>query len=102
MLIPPRGKSGIISFFKEEDFIKKSLTEAKESQSSQNLMAVEVNVKKGEPVERALRRLKKRLDREGVIRDVRAKRYFEKPSVTKRRNMKNAVFNNMVRLKYDN
>jgi small subunit ribosomal protein S21 len=102
MLIPPRGKSGIISFFKEEDFIKKSLTEVKESQSSQNLMAVEVNVKKGEPVERALRRLKKRLDREGVIRDVRAKRYFEKPSVTKRRNMKNAVFNNMVRLKYDN
>ena len=36
----------------------------------------------------ALRRLKKRLDREGVIRDVRAKRYFEnrlKPSVGKER-----------------
>ena len=64
-------------------------------------MPVEVNVKKGEPVERALRRLKKRLDREGVIRDVRAKRYFEKPSATKRRKLKVAVFNNMVRLKYD-
>ena len=64
-------------------------------------MSVEVKIKKGEPVERALRRLKKRLDREGVIRDVRAKRYFEKPSVTKRRRIKMAVFNNMVRLKYE-
>ena len=36
-------------------------------------MAIEVQVRKGEPAERALRRLKKRLDREGVIRDVRAK-----------------------------
>ena len=64
-------------------------------------MPVEVKIKKGEPVERALRRLKKRLDREGVIRDVRAKRYFEKPSVTKRRRIKMAGFNNMVRLKYE-
>ena len=31
-------------------------------------------------MDRAIRRMKKRLDREGVIRDVRAKRYFEKPS----------------------
>jgi small subunit ribosomal protein S21 len=67
---------------------------------SSTLMPVEVKVKKGEPVERALRRLKKRLDREGIIRDVRAKRYFEKPSVTKRRKVKMAVFNNFVRLKY--
>ena len=65
-------------------------------------MTIEIKLRKGEPIDRAIRRLKKRLDREGVIRDVRAKRYFEKPSVTKRRNMKNAVFNNMVRLKYDN
>ena len=64
-------------------------------------MPDEVNIKKGEPDERALRRLKKRLDREGVIRDVRAKRYFEKPSVAKRRRIKMAVFNNMVRLKYE-
>ena len=64
-------------------------------------MPVEVNIKKGEPVERALRRLKKRLDREGVIRDVRAKRYFEKPFVAKRRRIRMVVFNNMVRLKYE-
>jgi ribosomal protein S21 len=43
-------------------------------------MSLEVKVRKGEPMERALRRLKKRLDREGIIRDVRAKRYFVKPA----------------------
>lgn len=65
-------------------------------------MAIEVDIRKGEPVERALRRLKKRLDREGVIRDVRAKRYFEKPSEIKRRKNKMAAFNNMIRQRYEN
>ena len=43
-------------------------------------MSVGVKIRKGEPMEKAIRRLKKKLDREGVIRDVRANRYFEKPS----------------------
>ncbi|MFL2842762.1 MAG: 30S ribosomal protein S21 [Coraliomargaritaceae bacterium] len=63
-------------------------------------MSLDVTVRKGEPTERALRRLKKRLDREGVIRDVRAKRYFEKPSQSKRRKKKELDFNNMLRVRY--
>ena len=63
-------------------------------------MSLDVTVRKGEPMERALRRLKKRLDREGVIRDVRAKRYFEKPSQAKRRKKKELNFNNMLRVRY--
>ena len=39
-------------------------------------MSVEVRLRKGEAMEKALRRLKKKLDREGVIRDIRQKRYF--------------------------
>ena len=64
------------------------------------IMSLDVTVRKGEPMERALRRLKKRLDREGVIRDVRAKRYFEKPSQAKRRKKKELNFNNMLRVRY--
>jgi small subunit ribosomal protein S21 len=45
----------------------------------------EVKVRKGESVEKALRRLKKKLDREGVLREVRAHRHFEKPSDKRRR-----------------
>lgn len=67
-----------------------------------HIMSLEVKVRKGEPMERALRRLKKRLDREGVIRDVRAKRYFEKPSQAKRRKRKELDFNNMLRVRYSN
>ncbi|MBC2603613.1 MAG: 30S ribosomal protein S21 [Puniceicoccales bacterium] len=65
-------------------------------------MPVDVNIRKGESVERALRRLKKRLDREGVIRDARAKRYFEKPSEIKRRKKKVAAFSNMLRVRNEN
>ena len=63
-------------------------------------MSLDVTVRKGEPMERALRRLKKRLDKEGVIRDVRAKRYFEKSSQAKRRKKKELDFNNMLRVRY--
>ncbi len=65
-------------------------------------MSVEVKIRKGEPMERALRRLKKKLDREGVIRDVRAKRYFEKPSEVRRRKKKVAAFSAMLRARYEN
>ncbi|MEM0964658.1 MAG: 30S ribosomal protein S21 [Verrucomicrobiota bacterium] len=65
-------------------------------------MPVDVNIRKGESVERALRRLKKRLDREGVIRDARAKRYHEKPSEIKRRKKKVAAFSNMLRVRNEN
>jgi small subunit ribosomal protein S21 len=36
-------------------------------------------------VERALRRLKKKLDKEGIMREIRTHRYFEKPSERRRR-----------------
>lgn len=65
-------------------------------------MSVEVKIRKGEPMERALRRLKKKLDREGVIRDVRSKRYYEKPSEVRRRKNKVQAFNNMLRVRYEN
>lgn len=45
----------------------------------------EVKLRRGEAVEKAIRRLKKKMDREGVMREIRARRHFEKPSVKKRR-----------------
>ena len=57
----------------------------------------EVQLKRGEPVEKALRRLKKKMDREGTIKSVRARRGFEKPSAKRRRKMKVARFTAMLR-----
>jgi small subunit ribosomal protein S21 len=45
----------------------------------------EIKIRKGESVDKALRRLKKKLDKEGIMREIRAKRYYEKPSERKRR-----------------
>ena len=42
-------------------------------------------MKRGEPVEKALKRLKKIMDKEGLMKQLRANRYFEKPSEKKRR-----------------
>jgi small subunit ribosomal protein S21 len=60
----------------------------------------EIKLKKGEPVEKALRRLKKRIDREGTLKTVRAKRSFEKPSERRRRKMKVARFSAMLSARY--
>ena len=53
---------------------------------------IQVNVRKDESVDRALKKLKKVLDRNNVLRDCRNRRYFEKPSANKRRKMKEAKF----------
>lgn len=45
----------------------------------------EVKVRRGEPIDKALRRLKKKMDKEGIMREIRAHRHYEKPSEKKRR-----------------
>ena len=51
-------------------------------------------------MEKALRRLKKKIDREGTLKTYRAKRRFEKPSAKKRRKMKVARFTAMLKARY--
>ncbi len=46
---------------------------------------VEVKVRRGESVDRALRRLKKALDKEGILKTMRDKRHYERPSEKKKR-----------------
>jgi small subunit ribosomal protein S21 len=60
----------------------------------------EIRLKKGEPVDKALRRLKKKIDREGTMKEVRTRRHFEKPSERKRRKMKVARFSAMLTARY--
>lgn len=65
-------------------------------------MPIEIKIRKSEPVERALRRLKKKLERENVIKGVRAKRYFEKPCDKRRRRNKVMAFTQMLRDRHQN
>lgn len=50
-----------------------------------------VKVRIGEPIDKALRALKKRLDKEGVMKSVKAHRFYCKPSVKKRAKSKAAL-----------
>ncbi|GIS41991.1 MAG: hypothetical protein Ct9H90mP15_00310 [Candidatus Neomarinimicrobiota bacterium] len=45
---------------------------------------IEVNVRDNESLEKALRRFKKKWERSGVLKEVKRKSFYEKPSVTKR------------------
>jgi small subunit ribosomal protein S21 len=45
----------------------------------------EIKLKRGESVDRALRRLKKKMDKEGTMKEIRNHRYFEKPCEKRRR-----------------
>ncbi len=60
----------------------------------------EIKLKKGEPVERAIRRLKKKMDREQTLKKVREGRRFEKPSAKRRRKQKAARFAAMLRARH--
>ena len=51
-------------------------------------------------MERALRRLKKKVDREGTLKIVRGHRHFEKPSEKRRRKEKVARFSAMLAARY--
>lgn len=50
-----------------------------------------VKVRIGESIDKALRALKKRLDKEGVMKSVKAHRFYSKPSIKKRAKAKAAL-----------
>lgn len=50
-----------------------------------------VKVRPGESIDKALRALKKRLDKEGVMKAVKAHRFYLKPSIKKRAKSKAAL-----------
>ena len=51
-----------------------------------------VQVKEGENIERALKKFKRKFERTGITKEVRARQAFQKPSVTNRKKMMKAVY----------
>ncbi len=43
-----------------------------------------INVKENESIDKALKRFKKKFERTGVLKELRSRTYFEKPSITRR------------------
>jgi len=51
-----------------------------------------IPVKEGENIERALKKYKKKFDKTKVIRQLRARKQFTKPSVLRREEVKKAAY----------
>lgn len=51
-----------------------------------------VPVKDGENIERALKKFKRKFEKTGVIKELRARQQYNKPSVIKRLKMQHAIY----------
>ncbi|MEA3450290.1 MAG: 30S ribosomal protein S21 [Bacteroidota bacterium] len=51
-----------------------------------------VKVKEGENIERALRRFKRKFERTGVLREIRRRKEFKKPSMVRREQLQKAIY----------
>ena len=49
-------------------------------------------VKEGENIEKALKKFKRKYERTGVLKELRRRQYFTKPSVAKRIDMQHAIY----------
>ena len=51
-----------------------------------------VPVKDGENIERALKKFKRKFEKTGVVKELRSRQQFDKPSVKKRLKMERAIY----------
>jgi small subunit ribosomal protein S21 len=51
-----------------------------------------VPIKEGENIERALKKFKRKFEKTGVVRELRSRQFFVKPSVTRRDQIKRAAY----------
>jgi len=51
-----------------------------------------INIKENESIDKALKRFKKKFEKTGVLKELRRRNYFEKPSVARREEIKKAVY----------
>ncbi|MFH0913160.1 MAG: 30S ribosomal protein S21 [Candidatus Omnitrophota bacterium] len=50
----------------------------------------EIEIKKDESFESALRRFKRKIEQEGILRELRDRKHYEKPSARKRKKARTA------------
>ena len=56
-----------------------------------------VPVKDGENIERALKKFKRKFEKPGIVKELRARQQYDKPSVLKRLKMEHAIYVQQLR-----
>jgi small subunit ribosomal protein S21 len=61
-----------------------------------------VPVKEGENIDRALKRFKRKFEKTGVVKELRSRQAFEKPSITKRQQKLHAIYVQGLQVQQEN
>jgi small subunit ribosomal protein S21 len=56
-----------------------------------------IPIKDNEPIDKALKKFKKKFEKTGVVKELRARQAFEKPSITRRTEVKKARYRNTLK-----
>ena len=60
-----------------------------------------VPIKEGENIERALKKFKRKFEKTGIVKELRNRKNFEKPSVKRRDEIKKAIYVQKLQLRDD-
>lgn len=71
------------------------INEEKINKQTQNMIIVQV--KEGENIEKALKKFKRKYERTGIVKELRSRQAFEKPSVRNRKKMIKAIYVQQLR-----
>lgn len=58
-----------------------------------------VQVKEGENIEKALKKFKRKFEKTGIIRELRSRKTFEKPSLKRREQRNKAIYVQQMQLR---
>lgn len=61
-----------------------------------------INIKENESIDRALKRFKKKFEKTGVLRELRGRQHFVKPSVERREEVLRAAYRQKMQDKENN
>lgn len=60
-----------------------------------------INVKENESIDKALKRFKKKFERTGVLKELRARTFYTKPSIQKREQLIKARYSQKMREQFE-
>lgn len=60
-----------------------------------------IPVKEGESIEKALKKFKRKVEKTGLIRNLRERQKFTKPSIQRREEIKKAIYSNQYKQKLE-
>jgi len=61
-----------------------------------------IPVKEGENIDRALKKLKRKFEKTGILKELRERQKFTKPSVTRREQVKKAIYIQALQVEAEN